>query len=112
MSPTKRASAVPGLRAAITGAPPVPAAVDPGAEPAAMPAAPGAAPAPGPVGQRPRPPKPVRYTLDLAPDDHQFLKRFAVDAGVNASVIVRGLLGQLRADPELAGRIRSEAWSQ
>lgn len=111
MSPLKRASGVPGLRDAIQGARPVPADVDPGPAPV-PPAAVDVAPVPGPSGPRPRPPKPVRYTLDLAPDDHQFLKRFAVDAGVNASVIVRALLGQLRADPELAARVRAEAWSQ
>jgi hypothetical protein len=110
MSPVKRASAVPGLRAAIVGAPPIPAApadVEPVAAPAAAPE-----PAPAAARSRPRPPKPVRYTLDLAPEDHQFLKRFAVDAGVNASAVVRALLGQLRDDPELADRVRSEAWSQ
>lgn len=111
MSPTKRASAVPGLRSAIMGARPVPADVEPAPVPAA-PAALDVEPAPVPSGPRPRPPKPVRYTLDLAPDDHRFLKRFAVDADVNASVIVRVLLGQLRADPELAARVRSEAWAR
>jgi hypothetical protein len=38
--------------------------------------------------------------------------RFAVDAGVNASAVVRALLGRLRSDPELAERIRSDAWAQ
>jgi hypothetical protein len=107
----KRASAVPGLRAAIQAAPPVPPA--PAGQVDAAPAdAPVREDPPRLAGHRPRPPKPIRYTLDLAPDDHRFLKQFAVDAEVNASVIVRALLSQLRADPELAARIRSAAWSE
>jgi hypothetical protein len=109
MSPTKRASGVPGLRAAIQAAPHVPpVSADP--EPAMADRQDAPPPSTGPRS-RPRPPKPVRYTLDLAPDDHQFLKRFALDAEVNASAVVRALLGQLRGDPELAERVRSDVWS-
>jgi hypothetical protein len=107
----KRASAVPGLRAAIQAAPPAPPAVPAGQAPADL-AAPVREDPPRRAGPRPRPPKPIRYTLDLAPDDHQFLKRFAVDTEVNASVIVRTLLSQLRSDPDLAARVRSAAWSE
>jgi hypothetical protein len=112
MSPIKRASAVPGLRAAIQAAPPAPPAVPTQADPADLAPTPAREDPPQPTGPRPRPPKPIRYTLDLAPDDHRFLKRFAMDAEVNASVIVRALLGQLRSDPDLAARVRSAAWSE
>jgi hypothetical protein len=118
----KRASGVPGLRAAIQAAPPAPPTPPQTAEvpqfpPAGLvdtadPGAPAREDPPRLDGPRPRPPKPIRYTLDLAPDDHRFLKRFAVDAEVNASVIVRALLGQLRSDPDLAARVRSAAWSE
>jgi hypothetical protein len=111
MSPTKRASGVPGLRAAIQAAPPVPPAPT-GVASSADPAAPVREDPPHLAGPRPRPPKPIRFTLDLAPDEHRFLKRFAMDAEVNASVIIRVLLGQLRDDPDLAARVRSAAWSE
>jgi hypothetical protein len=111
MSPTKRASGVPGLRAAIQAAPHVPPASE---SASSEPSAAGRPDVPPPAAprSRPRPPKPVRYTLDLSPDDHRFLKRFALDAEVNASTIVRALIGQLRTDSDLAERVRSDAWSQ
>ena len=117
MSPMKRPSGVPGLRAAIQAAPPAPPSTPEVTAPAGqVDATPASAPAredpPRLAGPRPRPPKPIRYTLDLAPDDHRFLKRFAMDTEVNASVIVRALLDQLRTDPELAARVRSAAWSE
>jgi hypothetical protein len=111
MSPVKRPSAVPGLRAAIQAAPPAPPAPEPDALPVG-PAAPAREDSPRLAGPRPRPPKPIRFTLDLAPDDHRFLKRFAMDTEVNAAVIVRALLDQLRDDPDLAARVRSAAWSE
>lgn len=67
---------------------------------------------PEPVSARPdripRPPKDVRFTLDLAEDRHAFLKRFAEEtgAGVRASQVMRALLDELADDPELAGRVR------
>lgn len=47
----------------------------------------------------------VRYTLDLARDQHRFLKRFAVDAETDASVVMRALLTLLAEDAAIARRI-------
>lgn len=65
-------------------------------------------PAPAQPERIPRPPKDVRFTLDLSEDRHAFLKRFAEEtgAGVRASQVMRALLDELADDPELAGRVR------
>ncbi len=47
----------------------------------------------------------VRYTLDLSPEQHRSLKRFAFDAEVDASAIFRVLLAELGRDPALATRV-------
>lgn len=57
-----------------------------------------------PVG-RSRPPKPVRITVDLDPERHKFLKRFALEADAKGTTVLRGLLDELREDPDLAARI-------
>jgi hypothetical protein len=50
--------------------------------------------------------QPVRFTLDLPRRQHRFLKRFALDAEVEASVVLRGLLELLQDDAQLAKRLR------
>jgi hypothetical protein len=58
-----------------------------------------------------RPPAParrIRYTLDLSPPQHRFLKRFAVDAEVDASAVVRALLAELEHDAQLAARVQAQ----
>lgn len=77
------------------------------------------APVPQPVAAegrvetgRPRPGKPIRFTLDLAPDLHRFLKRFATDVEVDAARVMRVLLTQLRDDAELAARVRALVWEE
>jgi hypothetical protein len=47
----------------------------------------------------------VRYTLDLEPTQHRFLKRASLDFQTDASAIVRALLSELEDDPELRVRI-------
>jgi hypothetical protein len=47
----------------------------------------------------------VRYTLDLAREQHRFLKLFALDAEVDASVVMRVLLDCLEQDAGLAKRV-------
>jgi hypothetical protein len=49
--------------------------------------------------------RPVRFTLDLAREQHRFLKLFAVDAETDASVVVRTLLALLAEDAALARRV-------
>lgn len=62
--------------------------------------------------RRPRPEKPVRFTLDLAPTDHKFLKQYALEAEAGSGAeIMRTLLAELRDDPELAARVKARIWS-
>lgn len=53
----------------------------------------------------------VRYTLDLPGAQHHFLKRFAVDAGVDASQVMRTLLTLLADDDDLAERVMQQLLS-
>lgn len=54
-------------------------------------------------------PKPIRVTVDLAPDDYEFLRTFAHAYRCSHSKVLRDLLTELRetyaADPDLAARI-------
>ena len=50
--------------------------------------------------------KRVRFTLDLQPQQHKFLKRFALEADADASAVVRALLARLEEDEALAESIR------
>ncbi len=49
--------------------------------------------------------KPVRITVDLDPELHRFLKLYALDTGARGAAVVRALLGELRDDPQLSGRV-------
>ena len=57
----------------------------------------------------PRPPKPVRVTLDLTQPLHQFLKTWAAHRGVRGAQVLRALLEELETDPDLAIRVRERA---
>jgi hypothetical protein len=50
----------------------------------------------------------VRYTLDLSREQHRFLKRFAFEAEVDASVVMRKLLALLATDDVLTRRVLSD----
>jgi hypothetical protein len=66
-----------------------------------------------PPSQRPKPPKPTRFTLDLDTDRHRFLKTYAAEIEAKgASQVMRALLDELQADPELAARIRTRVWEE
>ena len=95
MSPTQRPSTIAGLQRTVTPAPataePVPPVTD--------------------VPRRPRPEKPVRFTLDLYRARHKFLKNYATEIEARgASEIMRAMLDELRDDPELAARVRDRIW--
>lgn len=71
-----------------------------------------ATPAPSRPGPAPRV-KDVRITVDLPPARHRWLRRWCADTAeelekplVHASDVVRALLAELDADPDLAGRVR------
>jgi hypothetical protein len=104
MSPTRRASTVSSLRNAVEGGPPPTVTADPRATPTSSPYLNPEPPA--------RPEKPIRFTLDLQRHQHRFLKQFAVEAEVDAARVMRVLLDHLRDDPELAQRVRADAWEQ
>lgn len=59
--------------------------------------------APTPV----RPPRVrrVRFTLDLDPEQHKALKRFALEADADASEVMRTLLAQLQTDTALRNAV-------
>jgi hypothetical protein len=56
-----------------------------------------------------RPPKPVRFTLDLDQDRHAFLKRFALEcgAGTGGAQVMRALLDELAEGANLPMRVRA-----
>lgn len=47
----------------------------------------------------------VRFTLDLDPEQHKALKRFALDADADASEVMRALLSQLQTDTALRSAV-------
>lgn len=49
--------------------------------------------------------KTVRYTVDLDPELHRFLKIYALDSGARGAAVVRALLEELRDNPGLAERV-------
>lgn len=49
--------------------------------------------------------RPVRFTLDLVPDMHAYLTDVALAADTDKSDVMRELLRQMRADPQLAERV-------
>lgn len=103
MSATKRPSAVDSLRRGV-------GTVQAEAEAAAI--IEGSAPAQRRVRellQPPRPGKPVRFTLDLDPERHAFLKTFALEcgAGVGGAQVMRALLDELREGSNLPMRVKA-----
>ena len=58
-----------------------------------------------PAGERGRP---VRITVDLAGDLHVFLRGYAQARDVAAADVMRELIRQVRADPDLSARVTAE----
>lgn len=53
----------------------------------------------------PSKPRRVRYTLDLEPEMHKDLKRFALEADVDASEVMRALLTLLHSDAAISNAV-------
>ncbi len=53
----------------------------------------------------------IRYSIDLEPDQHRFLRRYAFDAEIDASVVLRTVIRLLEHDVALSERVLDEARS-
>lgn len=58
-----------------------------------------------PASGRPNRARRIRYTLDLSREQHRFLKLFALDANVDASVVLRTVLELLQEDQVLTRKV-------
>jgi hypothetical protein len=115
MSPTRSPSARAGIRnAALRDVAAVPAAVPPTLQPDTVlqpDTEPDAVPQqsrPGPAQARPRAERPTRITVDLVADLHGFLRGYAQARDVAAADVIRELIRQVRADPDLSARVTAE----
>lgn len=101
MSATKRPSAVDSLRRGV------------GTASKTEPAPASSAPTPVAAVSPPRPEKPVRFTLDLDPERHTFLKAFALECGpgVGGAQVMRALLDELREGSNLPIRVKARIWA-
>ena len=109
MSPARPPSAQrAGIRnAALRSAPAEPSAVPPVLQPGTE---------PGAVSQvrdesaqpRVRAERPTRITVDLVADLHGFLRGYAQARDVAAADVIRELIRQVRADPDLSARVTAE----
>lgn len=61
---------------------------------------------------RPTDTRPVRTTVDMAPDRHRQLKLWAVTEGVSLVDVWRALADELAESPDLADRIRTRLTAQ
>jgi len=105
---TKRPSAVSGLRRGV-GATPQVRSDDSIGRPEDIGTHPDANPYLEADRRNARPPKPVRFTLDLDQDRHAFLKTFALEcgAGVGGAQVLRALLDELREGSNLPMRVKA-----
>jgi len=54
----------------------------------------------------------IRFSVDLDPEQHKFLKLFSIENGIQASVIMRALIYQLEVNEDLANRVIDEIFSE
>jgi hypothetical protein len=110
MSPARSPSGRDGIsRAALRAAPAEPPAVTPVLQPPAEPGA--ATPVRNEPAQIPRQAaaaRPTRITVDLAGDLHSFLRGYSQARDVAAADVIRELIRQVRADPDLSARVTAE----
>jgi hypothetical protein len=108
MSPAKPPSAArAGIRNAVRAVPAEPSAVPPVLQPSTeLGAVPQVrdVPAQAPI----RGGKPTRITVDLVADLHGFLRGYAQARDVAAADVIRELIRQVRADPDLSARVTAE----
>ena len=57
---------------------------------------------------RPAAARPTRITVDLAGDLHSFLRGYSQARDVPAADVIRELIRQVRADPDLSARVTTE----
>jgi hypothetical protein len=98
-----------GIRnAALRAAPAAPSAVPPVLQPdtelGAVPQQARDMPAQAPI----RGARPTRITVDLVADLHGFLRGYAQARDVAAADVIRELIRQVRADPDLSARVTAE----
>ncbi len=106
MSPARPPSSRGGIRNAVR-----PAAAEPGAVPPVLhtPAEQSAVPqARNEPVQVARPARPTRITVDLVAELHSFLRAYAQARDAAAADVIRELIRQVRADPELSARVTAE----
>jgi hypothetical protein len=108
MSPVRRPSDRDGIRnAALRAASAEPAAVPPVLQPDAdRNAVPQVRDEPAQVTRHAA--RPTRITVDLVADLHGFLRGYAQARDVAAADVIRELIRQVRADPDLSARVTAE----
>lgn len=105
MSKSPKASDVLGrMKAAATREKPITTAGEPQVifSPENLPSDP---PLPSPTAVQKAKPRKVRFTLDLDPDQHKQLKRFALEADADASEVLRALLVLLHSNTVLRNEV-------
>lgn len=106
MSPTSRPSKVSGLKRGLGTAQPKPDDAE------FRPTTPDEQAAISELLIRPRPEKPVRFTLDLDRERHRYLKEYAAQIEAKASEIIRELLDEMRENDDLRARVRARIWAK
>ena len=97
-----------GIRNAVRAVPAEPAAVPPVLQPGTEPGAVPQQVRDVPAQARHRAERPTRITVDLVAELHSFLRGYAQARDVAAADVIRELIRQVRADPDLSARVTAE----